>query len=131
MRRNTVYMLATQAWWTAAINKKETIEKTEYTTRTKTVKPVATEDAWARSDKLTKKMQRSEEGKLTNIQAVWPSSEKGLFMGTLKVQFVPQTLCSGELLCIDLQFSSTDFHSIPQEKKIVIISEAMLIGYTL
>lgn len=57
----------------------ETFEKTEYTTRTKTVKSVAIEDAWARNDKLTKKMQRSEEGKLTNIQAVLPSSEKGLF----------------------------------------------------
>ena len=82
MRRITVYMLATQVWWTAATNKKETFEKNEYTTRTKTVKPVATEDAWARSDKLTKKMQRSEEGKLTNIQAVSPSSEKELYRYT-------------------------------------------------
>jgi len=39
---------------------------------------VATEDARARSDKLTKTMQGSEEGKLTNIQAVLPSSEQGL-----------------------------------------------------
>lgn len=50
MRSSTVYMLATQAWWTAALNKEETLEKTEYTTQTKTVIPVATEDAWARKD---------------------------------------------------------------------------------
>lgn len=55
-------------------------------------------------------MQRSEEGEVTNIQAVLPSSEKGLLTGTLKVQFVTQALCIGKLLCMNVQLSSTDFH---------------------
>lgn len=60
-------------------SRKKPLKKAEYTTKRKTVKSVATEDTWAKSDKLTEKTQRSEEGKLADIQAVLPGLERGLF----------------------------------------------------
>lgn len=96
----------------------------------KTVKPVATEDTWARSDKLTEKTQRSEEDKLTNIQAVLPSLERGHFY-----RHARSAICNSNSMYWwatlhqhTIQFDRFSLYCI-RKKNIVI--EAILTGYTL